>query len=62
MDRWLLFWQIFYPLVIIGLMVDRYWLEEERLVKRMIDKCKETGRCRLCKRPMTIVEDEHVHQ
>lgn len=61
MDRWLLFWQIFYPLVILGLLIDRYWLEEDRLVKRMINKCKTTGRCLLCQRQMEVVEDGHVH-
>lgn len=42
----------------LALIVDMNWFYRDRLIQRMLKKCKREGRCILCKRPVVIDEDE----
>lgn len=56
-SQFLDFMQFLYPFIILGLMIDRYYLEPDRTRRWLIDKCAREGRC-ICGRAMTVVDDE----
>lgn len=54
---WSHFIGILYPLIIIGLMIDRYWLLEDRLVDSLMKETNKKHKCVICGRPMIVTED-----
>lgn len=48
---------IAYFMVMVGLLIDRYWLMPRRTLEDFIKKTNERGRCLICGRPLKIVPD-----
>jgi len=48
-----------YFVVSVGLLIDRYWLMEDRILDAMIEKTNKDKRCVICGRPMTIGTEEN---